>query len=245
MPVEALAERGEMTLAFGSLKPVGFTDPRTGQRPFAVLQLRPENADKSAFNLVGCQTKLTYPEQERIFRLVPGLAGAEFLRLGSMHRNTYVNAPEVLNPDLSLRHSPAGLPPIYLAGQITGVEGYLESAATGLWLGLDLARRLHGAAAAAAGGNVTPGAAPNATPANPADPRKQDGLTPPPPETALGALLAHLQRPVKNFQPSNVNFGLMPEPEERLRKKDRKQAYSGRAQDAFAAWLRGLGHCPP
>ena len=242
MPVEALAERGEMTLAFGSLKPVGFTDPRTGQRPFAVLQLRPENADKSAFNLVGCQTKLTYPEQERIFRLVPGLAGAEFLRLGSMHRNTYVNAPEVLNPDLSLRHSPAGLPPIYLAGQITGVEGYLESAATGLWLGLDLARRLHGAAAAAAGGNVTLDAAPNA---NPADPRKQDGLTPPPPETALGALLAHLQRPVKNFQPSNVNFGLMPEPEERLRKKDRKQAYSGRAQDAFAAWLRGLGHCPP
>ena len=230
MPVEALAERGEMTLAFGSLKPVGFTDPRTGQRPFAVLQLRPENADKSAFNLVGCQTKLTYPEQERIFRLVPSLAGVEFLRLGSMHRNTYVNAPEVLNLDLSLRQSPAGLPPIYLAGQITGVEGYLESAATGLWLGLDLARRLHGAA-------------PESTSAQHTDPRQREGLAPLPPETALGALLAHLQRPVKNFQPSNVNFGLMPEPEERLRKKDRKQAYSSRAQKAFAAWLRGLGQC--
>ncbi len=215
MPVEALAERGEMTLAFGSLKPVGFTDPRTGARPFAVLQLRPENANKSAFNLVGCQTKLTYAEQERIFRMVPGLAQAEFLRLGSMHRNTYVNAPEVLNPDLSLRAGPPGLPPIYLAGQITGVEGYLESAATGLWLGLDLAARLSGAA---------PDVAPDA---------------PPPPETALGALLAHLQRPAKHFQPSNINFGLMPEPELRLRKKDRKAAYADRAREAFRAWLNG------
>ena len=219
MPVEALAERGEMTLAFGPLKPVGFIDPRTGARPFAILQLRPENANKSAFNLVGCQTKLTYPEQARIFRLAPGLEQAEFLRHGSMHRNTYVNAPEVLNPDLSLRASPAELPPIYLAGQITGVEGYLESAATGLWLGLDLASRLRGA------GNTAP------------DPRKSQGLTPPPPESALGALLAHLQRPVKHFQPSNVNFGLMPEPELRLRKKDRKAAYADRARDAFAAWL--------
>lgn len=225
MPVEALAERGEMTLAFGPLKPVGFTDPRTGARPFAVLQLRPENANKSAFNLVGCQTKLTYSEQTRIFRLVPGLVQAEFLRHGSMHRNTYVNAPEVLNPDLSLRASPTGLPPIYLAGQITGVEGYLESAATGLWLGLDLAHRLHAADKA------------DATP----DPRENDGLPPPPPESALGALLAHLQRPVKHFQPSNVNFGLMPEPELRLRKKDRKAAYADRARDAFAAWLGAWG----
>ena len=226
MPVEALAERGEMTLAFGSLKPVGFVDPRTGERPFAILQLRPENANKSAFNLVGCQTKLTYPEQERIFRLVPGLANAEFLRLGSMHRNTYVNAPEVLNPDLSLRNSPAGLPPVYLAGQITGVEGYLESAATGLWLGLDLARRL-GVSELITGEKS----------AFPHDPRNREGLPPLPPETALGSLLAHLQRPVKHFQPSNANFGLMPDLDVRLRKKDRKQAYSDRAQAAFAAWL--------
>ena len=228
MPVEALAERGEMTLAFGPLKPVGFTDPRTGARPFAIMQLRPENANKSAFNLVGCQTKLTYPEQERIFRLVPGLERAEFLRHGSMHRNTYVNAPEVLNPDLSIRASPPELPTIYLAGQITGVEGYLESAATGLWLGLDLARRLLNAEkmreAGAGQGSF--------------DPRASEGLQPPPPESALGALLAHLQRPAKHFQPSNINFGLMPEPELRLRKKDRKAAYADRARDAFTAWLK-------
>ena len=227
MPVEALAERGEMTLAFGSLKPVGFIDPRTGERPFAILQLRPENANKSAFNLVGCQTKLTYPEQERIFRLAPGLAKAEFLRLGSMHRNTYVNAPEVLNPDLSLRNSPASLPPVYLAGQITGVEGYLESAATGLWLGLDLARRLQGSID-------------GEKPESPPDARQREGLPPPPPETALGSLLAHLQRPAKRFQPSNANFGLMPDLDARLRKKDRKQAYSDRARAAFAAWLAGI-----
>ena len=248
MPVEALAQRGEMTLAFGSLKPVGFIDPRTNARPFAVLQLRPENANKSAFNLVGCQTKLTYPEQERIFRMVPGLGHAEFLRHGSMHRNTYVNAPEVLAPDLSLRSSPADLPPIYLAGQITGVEGYLESAAMGLWLGLDLARRLRGPVGGSisageqipageqtpAGGQPPPDRQPPATQAPPV----AQGLPQPPPETALGALLAHLQRPAKNFQPSNVNFGLMPEPEARLRKKDRKAAYSDRAQAAFAAWLQ-------
>ncbi len=228
MPVEALAERGEMTLAFGPLKPVGFTDPRSGARPFAVMQLRPENANKSAFNLVGCQTKLTYPEQERIFRLVPGLERAEFLRHGSMHRNTYVNAPEVLNPDLSLRASPRDIPPIYLAGQITGVEGYLESAATGLWLGLDLARRIQNAENARGTGQN--GAA--------ADPRESKGLPLPPPESALGALLAHLQRPAKHFQPSNINFGLMPEPELRLRKKDRKAAYADRAREAFSAWLK-------
>jgi methylenetetrahydrofolate--tRNA-(uracil-5-)-methyltransferase len=232
MPVEALAERGEMTLAFGSLKPVGFVDPRTGTRPFAVLQLRPENADKSAFNLVGCQTKLTYSEQERVFRLVPGLARAEFLRLGSMHRNTYVNAPQVRAPDLSLHAGPPDLPPVYLAGQITGVEGYLESAATGLWLGLDLAFRLQNPATQTGVENK----------AAPADLRGVPGLMPPPPETALGALLAHLQRPAKNFQPSNINFGLMPAPEERLRKKDRKAAYSDRAATAFQTWLAATTH---
>ena len=135
MPVEALAESGEMTLAFGALKPVGLIDPKTGEQPFAVLQLRAENKDKTSFNLVGFQTKLTYPEQKRIFRMIPGLEKAEFLRLGSIHRNTYVNAPEVLDEDLSLKAAPN----VHLAGQITGVEGYLESAACGLWLGLHLA----------------------------------------------------------------------------------------------------------
>jgi len=209
LPVEAMAERGEMTLAFGPLKPVGFTDPATGQRPFAIVQLRAENKDKTAFNLVGFQTKLKYPEQKRVFRMIPGLENAEFLRLGSIHRNTYVNAPEVLDEDLQLRARPG----FYLAGQITGVEGYLESAACGLWVGLSLAKRF-------SGGSVVV----------------------PPVETALGALLGHLRTvPEKAFQPSNVNFGLMPGLDKKMKKKFRKEAYGIRAQEAFAAWLRGQG----
>ncbi len=208
MPIEALAERGERTLAFGPLKPVGFTDPRTGRRPWALLQLRPENLNRSMFNLVGCQTKLTYGAQEAVFRLVPGLERAVFVRHGSMHRNTYVNAPRVLEEDLSLRADPR----IRLAGQITGVEGYVESAACGLWLGLLLAARARGRS-----------------------------LETPPPTTALGALLRHLRTPAKNFQPSNVHFGLMPELDERARKKERKALYSARAREDFAAWKRRQG----
>ena len=208
MPVEALAERGEMTLAFGSLKPVGFTDPRTGRRPFALLQLRAENANKTMLNLVGCQTKLTYSEQDRIFRMVPGLENAEFVRFGSMHRNTFVNAPQVLAPDLSLLTAPH----IFLAGQITGVEGYVESAACGLWLGLYLAARAKGRE-----------------------------LPLPPPETSLGALLAHLRTPAKRFQPSNVQFGLMPELGLKAKKLNRKALYSERAVAAFAEWRKLAG----
>lgn len=209
LPVEAMAERGEMTLAFGPLKPVGFTDPRTGERPFAIVQLRAENRDKTAFNLVGFQTKLTYPEQKRIFRMIPGLGNAEFLRLGSIHRNTYVNAPEVLDETLQLKARPG----FYLAGQITGVEGYLESAACGLWLGLSLGFRLNG--------------------------REVADL---PCETALGALLSHLRiEPDKEFQPSNVNFGLMPGFKKKMKKKLRKEAYGKRAQEVFAAWIEAAG----
>lgn len=135
LPIEVMAERGEMTLAFGPLKPVGLTDPRTGAQPFAVVQLRAENVEKTAMNMVGFQTKLKYGEQKRIFAMIPGLEQAEFLRMGSIHRNTYVLAPEVLTPTLELRNRPG----TYLAGQISGVEGYLESAATGLWLGRFLA----------------------------------------------------------------------------------------------------------
>ncbi len=203
MPIEALAERGPKTLAFGSLKPVGFTDPRTGARPYALLQLRTENRNKSAFNLVGCQTKLTHAAQARIFRMIPGLENAEFLRFGSMHRNTFVNAPKVLCPDLSLRAAPR----IFLAGQITGVEGYVESAACGLWLGLALAAKLRG-----------------------------EKLPPPPVETTLGALLGHLRTPVKKFQPSNVQYGLMPELGQKAKKDSRKALYAARAREAFAAW---------
>ena len=203
MPIEALAARGERTLVFGPMKPVGFTDPRTGKRPFALLQLRAENANKTMFNLVGCQTKLLYEEQARIFRMVPGLEAVEFVRFGSMHRNTFVNAPVALAPDLSL----VAAPHIFLAGQISGVEGYVESAACGLWLGLLLAARFRGVHLAA-----------------------------PPVETALGALLQHLKTPAKHFQPSNVQYGLMPELGEKAKKANRKVLYSQRAEGAFAGW---------
>ncbi len=138
LPIEVMARRGDLTLAYGPMKPVGLPDPRTGREPFAVVQLRPENREKTACNLVGFQTKLTYPEQRRIFALIPGLEKAEFLRLGSMHRNTFLHAPRVLTPYLELRARPG----VFVAGQLTGVEGYLESAATGLWLGHFLAGQL-------------------------------------------------------------------------------------------------------
>ena len=208
MPVEALAERGPRTLTFGPLKPVGFVDPRTGRRPWAVLQLRAETLNGETCNLVGCQTKLTYGEQARVFRMVPGLEKAEFARFGSMHRNTYVNAPVALNEDLSLKARPR----VFLAGQITGVEGYLESAACGMWLGMLLAARAQGRE-----------------------------LALPPLECALGALLNHLRTPVKHFQPSNAHFGLMPELDEKAKKKDRKALYSARARERFAAWRAEQG----
>lgn len=204
MPVEALAQRGPKTLVFGPLKPIGLVDPRTGTRPWAVLQLRAEQREFTTANLVGCQTKLLYREQERIFRLVPGLERAEFVRHGSMHRNTYVNAPAVLNKELELRARPG----VYLAGQITGVEGYVESAACGLWLGLALAAKASG---------------------------RQ--LPHPPRETALGALLGHLDGQTGKFQPSNVNFGLMPAFDGKVHKKERKTLYAERGRKAFAEWL--------
>jgi methylenetetrahydrofolate--tRNA-(uracil-5-)-methyltransferase len=208
MPLESLAARGERTLSFGPLKPVGFTDPRTGRRPWALVQLRAENLNSSAYNLVGCQTKLVRNEQERVFRLIPGLGQAEFLRFGSMHRNTYVDAPQVLDEELALRARPR----VHLAGQISGVEGYVESAACGLWVGMLLAAKAQGR-----------------------------GLAPPPPESALGALLGHLRRAAKSFQPSNAHFGLMPELPERVKRRERRERYAGRARAAFAAWRAGQG----
>ena len=206
MPIEALAERGPKTLTFGPFKPVGFTDPRTGRRPWAIVQLRAENRNASTYNLVGCQTKLTYKAQDAVFRLIPGLEQAEFVRFGSMHRNTYVNAPQVLEADLRLK----GHPRLWLAGQITGVEGYVESAACGLWVGMQVAAHLRGSQ-----------------------------LVQPPTTTALGAMLGHLQLPVKKFQPSNAHFGLMPDLGERAKKKDRKALFSQRAREDFAAWRSG------
>lgn len=204
MPIEALAAAGPRTLSFGPFKPVGLINPATGARPYAVLQLRAENVAMTTCNLVGCQTRLLQSEQERIFRLVPGLENAEFCRFGSMHRNTYVNAPHVLNDGLAL----VNRPDIYLAGQLTGVEGYVESAACGLWLGLSLAAAARGM-----------------------------DLPKPPPESALGALLGHLRTPTRHFLPSNVNFGLMPPLQERTPRKERKLAYSNRARQGFSQWL--------
>jgi methylenetetrahydrofolate--tRNA-(uracil-5-)-methyltransferase len=208
MPIESLAARGERTLSFGPFKPVGFVDPRTGKRPWALVQLRAENLNKSAYNLVGCQTKLVQSEQARVFRLIPGLDRAEFLRYGSMHRNSYVNAPQVLDEELALRARPQ----VHLAGQISGVEGYVESAACGLWVGMLLAAKARG--------------------------RK---LAPPPPDSALGALLRHLRQTTNHFQPSNAHFGLMPELPERAKKQERRERYAERGGAAFAAWKKAQG----
>ncbi|RMF46655.1 MAG: methylenetetrahydrofolate--tRNA-(uracil(54)-C(5))-methyltransferase (FADH(2)-oxidizing) TrmFO [Deltaproteobacteria bacterium] len=206
MPIEVLAERGEMTLAFGPFKPVGLPDPRTGREPFAVVQLRQDDRHGQLYNLVGCQTKLTWPEQRRIFRMIPGLEQARFARLGSMHRNTFINAPRCLGPFLQARNASH----LLFAGQITGVEGYVESAACGWLAGLF-------AAALAMG----------------------DSPTAPPPTTALGALLSHLQHsPADSFQPMNITYGLFPPLQKRLRKRSEKRlALARRALDDLRIWL--------
>jgi len=178
LPIEVMAERGKDTLRYGPMKPVGLIDPRTGKEPYAVVQLRPENREKTLYNMVGFQTKLKYHEQERIFRMIPGLERAEFARFGSIHRNTFVNAPLVLTPYLQLKNYPN----IFLAGQVTGVEGYVESTAMGLLAGLNALRFSKGLP-----------------------------MTIPPKETAIGSLVHYLMTAdPKHFQPMNVNWGLMP-----------------------------------
>ncbi|BBD08966.1 tRNA (uracil-5-)-methyltransferase Gid [Desulfovibrio ferrophilus] len=208
LPIEAMAERGEKTLSFGPLKPVGLEHPETGERFYAVVQLRPENEAKTRLNMVGFQTKLTYPEQKRVFSMIPGLENAEFERMGSIHRNTYVDAPKVLTEHLELKACPG----VFLAGQVTGVEGYVESTACGLWLGLYLAGKLTG-----------------------------HEVSTPPSETALGALLMHLRTEAKNFQPSNVQFGLMPPLGVKANKRKRKGLYAQRAEKAWATWQEESG----
>ena len=205
MPVETMAERGVETLRFGPMKPVGLPDPRTGREPHAVIQLRAENREKTMYNLVGFQTKLTYGEQRRVFRMIPGLEGAEFVRLGSMHRNTFINAPALLLPTQQLKSDPR----ILFAGQITGVEGYLESAGSGLLAGITAASLV----------------------------RDQPLPAAPPPVTALGALMAHItSAPARHFQPMNVNYGLFPELPGRVKKKERRQKLAERALAALDEW---------
>jgi methylenetetrahydrofolate--tRNA-(uracil-5-)-methyltransferase len=207
LPIEAMAERGEGTLAFGPLKPVGLCCPRTGRRPYAVVQLRQENKAGSAYGLVGFQTRLTFPEQRRIFSSLPGLHNARWLRLGQIHRNTFMDAPRLLGADFSLLQNPG----LFFAGQITGVEGYVESAASGLLTAMAVEARLEGRA-----------------------------FVPPPEETALGALYAHLRGrlalPGKPFQPSHINFGLFPPFPAKLQKRDKKAALVTRARESFEAW---------
>jgi methylenetetrahydrofolate--tRNA-(uracil-5-)-methyltransferase len=210
LPIEVMAERGIETLRFGPMKPVGLRDPATERRPYAVVQLRQDNALGTLFNMVGFQTKLKYGEQSRVFRMIPALANAEFARLGGIHRNTFINSPRVLDAGLRLKARPN----LRFAGQVTGVEGYVESAAIGL-----LAGRF--AAAEALG----------------------QPFVPPPPVTAFGALLAHITGggDAKTFQPMNCNFGLFP-PLENVPTKgkkhfDRKKAHAHRAAEALDAWL--------
>ncbi len=206
LPIEVMAARGRETLRFGPMKPVGLVDPRTGERPHAVVQLRQDNALGTLFNMVGFQTKLRHGEQVRIFRMIPGLERARFARLGGLHRNTFVNAPRLLDRWLRLKFRPH----IRFAGQITGVEGYVESAAVGLLAGLFAAAEARGVE-----------------------------LAPPPPETAHGALLHHVTGGARaeSFQPMNVNFGLFPPLSGRVPKKARKARFARRALAALEEWI--------
>ena len=207
MPIEVLASRGKDTMRYGPLKPVGLTDPRTGHRPWANLQLRKENKDGTMYNLVGFQTNLKFGEQKRVFSMFPALKNAEFLRYGVMHRNTFIDSPRLLNGDFSLRSNPL----LFFGGQITGVEGYMESAASGLMAGINLARRLKG----------------QETVVLPVD-------------TMIGALSRYISdETVKNFQPMGANFGVLPSLEEKIRdKQERYMQLANRGMESLKQFSR-------
>ena len=210
MPVEVMAQRGEGTLRFGPMKPVGLVNPKTGHRPWAVLQLRKENSAGTMYNLVGFQTNLKFPEQKRVFSLIPALHKADFVRYGVMHRNTFICSPKILNSDFSVKENNR----LFFAGQITGVEGYMESASAGIMAGINACRVLEG----------------------------KSTLTLPN-DTMIGALSLYISNPtVKKFQPMGANFGVLPELENRPRdKKERGAAYSQRALDSLNKYLRDIG----
>jgi len=209
MPVEEMARRGRETLRFGPMKPVGLRDPRTGRRPYAVVQLRMEDRGGRMWNMVGFQTRLRYPEQQRVFRMIPGLENAEFLRMGSIHRNSYLNSPGALTSQLSLRDDRM----VFFAGQITGVEGYTESTATGLLAAINLSRQLNGLEPVL-----------------------------PPPTTMLGALYRYLREAdPAHFQPMNANFGLVDELPTRIRDKvAKREAIATRALDDMRRWTEEI-----
>ena len=189
MPIEIMAKRGEDTIRFGPLKPVGFTDPRTGTKPYAIIQLRQDNSEGTLYNMVGFQTNLKFGEQKRVFSLIPGLKNAEFVKYGVMHRNTFINSPELLDNTYNLKNNKN----IYFAGQITGVEGYVESISSGLVAGINASLQY----------------------------RKEEKKTFPK-ETVIGALADYIQTPNKNFQPMNANFGILPPLEEKIRDKQQR-----------------------
>jgi methylenetetrahydrofolate--tRNA-(uracil-5-)-methyltransferase len=226
-PIEEIARKGFDAPRFGPLKPVGITDPRTGRRPWAVVQLRAENAAATAYNLVGFQTNLAFPEQRRVFRMIPGLEQAEFARYGVMHRNTFIDAPHVLLPGLRLREdtSERRLPPIYVAGQLAGTEGYCEAIMSGLFAALNIYARSKG-----------------------------EVLAPLPAQTAFGALMAYATDPAtQDYQPMHVSFGIMPPLAPPVKQKEQRyRAYSRRgaaALDCYCQKLRASGvlpaACPP
>ena len=209
MPIEVMASRGPETLRFGPMKPVGLTNAHTGESAYAVVQLRQDNALGTLWNMVGFQTKLKYAAQAELLRTIPGLEKAEFARMGGLHRNTFINAPKLLDEEMRLKKAPH----IRFAGQITGCEGYVESAAVGLMVGRMVAAELRG-----------------------------EPFTLPPQTTAFGALLSHITggADARDYQPMNVNFGLFPPFDQRVKKKERKEAYTTRAREDFAKWLQPL-----
>jgi methylenetetrahydrofolate--tRNA-(uracil-5-)-methyltransferase len=213
MPIEEIARRGRESLRFGNFKPVGLTDPRTGKRAYAVLQLRPENREKTLYSLVACQTRMKWGAQKEVLQRIPGLRNAEFVRFGVIHRNTYVDSPRVLRPDLTINPERSSIPSgsvTFIAGQITGVEGYVESGATGILAGINAAKALQGQTRAT-----------------------------PPRSSAYGCLVSHITNTdTDEFSPMNINWGLFPDPEPPIRDKGaRRTAKLENARDAFARWL--------
>ena len=208
MPVESMARRGRMVLAFGPMKPVGLRDPQTGKEPYAVVQLRRDNAEGSIYNLVGFQTNLKFGEQKRVFSMIPALKNAEFVRYGVMHRNTFINSPKLLGADFSLRSDRR----IFFAGQITGVEGYMESAASGILAGINAARYINGK-----------------------DPFVMPG------DTVMGALARYISDgSVTDFQPMGANFGILPPLDERIRsKQERYEKISQRGLESAGKYIEG------
>lgn len=207
MPIEVMVERGPLTLRFGPMKSVGLDDPRTGRYPFAVVQLRQDNAEATAYNMVGFQTRMAYGEQTRVFKMIPGLENAEFLKLGSIHRNLFINTPKMLNKDLSSKNDPL----LFFAGQITGVEGYFESACTGLLVAHFLDQKL-----------------------------KNKPLSLPPRKSALGSLMNAItdEFKINNFQPTNINFSLLPVLEIPVKDKAEKKATQIKlAKEALTSWI--------